>query len=137
MRRRASAFLALSTVIGLAGCQAPPPYKPRILSVQTPAGMPQAPLNTTRQTPLQVPGAAVRPSTAVAVPVTPVGPPVGAAFEAVPVPPPGASPPPAQYVPQVQGAVVPAVPVVPATPAPVTILKEPKALPPVGDNPNP
>jgi hypothetical protein len=143
MRRRAPALLALAAAIGLTGCQSPPPNRPRILSVQTPAGMPAPPpLNTTRTRPLQVPGAPVRPSTPVAVPVAPVG----AAVEAPLLPPPGATPPPAQYVPQVQGAAVPVVPAVPVAPAsnpPMqatvrseSMLKEPKPLPPVGDNPN-
>jgi len=90
-----------------AGCQQAPVTKPRILSVQTPAGVPPAaPLNTTRNNPLIVPTAPVGTRTAVVAPAP--------APAVCPTPPPGAIAPPAAIP-------VPAVPGVQGTAPPNTI----------------
>jgi len=83
---RRIAFWSGAAIIA-AGCTQAPVTKPRILSVQTPAGMPPPPsLKTTRNNPLIVPTAPVGPRQAVIAPtlVTPV-----------PQPPPGVIAPPA------------------------------------------
>lgn len=126
-----------------AGCQQAPVTKPRILSVQSPAGMPPpAALNTTRNNPLIVPTAPVAPRTgvvapSVAVPIPQPPPGVIAPPAAVPVPaapggvqgvtqPNTIAPPPLQYQ---QPAVV--APVVPGA----SSLKAPERLPgPVADS---
>src|SRR5262245_27861314 len=129
--RRIATWTAIASVA--AGCQQAPVTKPRILSVQTPAGMPPAAsLSTTRNTPLIVPTAPVGQrqtvvAPAVAVPVvTPIAaPPPGVI--AAPVPPPGAQgvltpntiAQPPQYPPPAGAVVVPG----------ATSLKEPEKLP--------
>jgi hypothetical protein len=101
-----------------AGCQQAPVTKPRILSVQTPAGVPPAaPLNTTRNNPLIVPTAPVGTRTAVVAPAP--------AVIAVPQPPPGAIAPPAAIP-------VPAVPGVQGTAPPNTIAPGAQYVPPPG-----
>src|SRR5215207_395942 len=78
------------------GCQQAPVTTPRILSVQTPAGMPPPPsLKTTRTTPLIVPTAPVGTRPGVVAPPMIMAP--------APTPPPGAIAPPA-------GVMVPAAP---------------------------
>jgi hypothetical protein len=126
-----------------AGCQQAPVTKPRILSVQSPAGMPPAAaLNTTRNNPLIVPTAPVAPRTgvvapAVAVPIPQpppgvIAPPAGIQVPAAPggvqgvMQPNTIAPPPLQY--QQPGGVVPVVPG-------ASSLKAPERLPgPVADS---
>jgi hypothetical protein len=81
-----------------AGCTQAPVTKPRILSVQTPQGMPPPPsLKTTRNNPLIVPTAPVGTRTAVVAP---------AIVAPIPQPPPGVIAPPAVVpVPAIPGGV--------------------------------
>jgi hypothetical protein len=77
------------------GCQQAPITRPRILSVQTPAGMPSPPsLSTTRNNPLSVPTAPVRTGATqvVPAPATVVQPPAGAVAPTQVIPVPAAPP---------------------------------------------
>jgi hypothetical protein len=93
--------ILFSTAAAVAiGCQQAPVTKPRILSVQTPAGMPPPPsLKTSRNAPLIVPTAPVGNRPGVVAPPVIMAP--------APVPPPGAIAPPANaiQVPAVPGGV--------------------------------
>jgi hypothetical protein len=88
MMKRGILLAAAAVVLG---CQSPP-HRPRILSVQTPGGLPPAPpLNSSPRHPILVPTAPVNPRQAVTVPAVPVVPVVPGAAVGLPEPPPGAA----------------------------------------------